>query len=278
MSDRIAYMPLNTYPEAAPDLAIRAALGLAVALGCGVQASAFAVSIPQVASPMAGFLIDVDGMARAAEERSKADCQRLQTLVESLGPAGPKVAIKTHRMVLGAALEAATAEARYFDLALLPWDAGTVSAQDMAQALVFGAGVPVILVPESVPAGPVDHIAIAWDESRVAARALGDALPLLAPGGRVSVLTVQGEKTLRNSGIAQALASALAQRGYRAEAVDIALNGRSIAGALQDNAKSAGAKLLAMGGFGHSRLRDFILGGATQGIFADLRMPVLLAH
>ena len=69
-------------------------------------------------------------------QRSKADCQRLQTLVESLGPAGPKVAIKTHRMVLGAALEAATAEARYFDLALLPWDAGTVSAQDMAQALV----------------------------------------------------------------------------------------------------------------------------------------------
>ena len=278
MSDRIAYMPLNTYPEVAPDAAIRAAMGLAGALGCRLQVSTFAVSIPQVASPMAGFLIDVDGMARAAEERSKAECQRLQALVESYGHHCAKAVIKTHRMALGAALEAATSEARYFDLALLPWDAGTVSAQDMAQALVFGAGVPVILAPASATVGPVDHIAIAWDESRVAARALGDALPLLAPGGRVSVLTVQDEKTLRNSGIAMALAAALEQRGYRAEAVGIALNGRSIAGALQDNALSAGAQLMAMGGFGHSRLRDFILGGATQGIFADLRMPVLLAH
>ena len=68
MSDRIAYMPLNTYPEAAPDAAIRAAMGLAGALGCRLQVSTFAVSIPQVASPMAGFLIDVEGMARATAD------------------------------------------------------------------------------------------------------------------------------------------------------------------------------------------------------------------
>lgn len=278
MTHRIAYMPLNTYPEVASDPAIRAALGFAVALGCDVQVATFAVSIPQVASPMAGFLIDVEGMARIAEERSQDDCRRLQALVESLAQAGPTAVVKTHRTVLGAAVEAASAEARYYDLTLMPWDAGVGSAQEMAQALVFGAGVPVILVPASGPVGQVDHVAIAWDESRVAARALGDALPLLAAGGRISVLTVQDEKTLRHSGIARALAATLEQRGFRAEAVDVALDGRSIAGALQDQALSLGAKMLAMGGFGHSRLRDFILGGATRGILADLRLPVLLAH
>lgn len=278
MPNRIAYMPLNTYPEAAPDAAVLALIGFAAALGCGLHVATFAVDIPQVASPLGGFLINVEEMARAAEDRSKAECERLRALVEGAVGAKPTVQILNHRLVLGAALDAATAEARYFDLALLPWDAETVSAQDMAQSLVFGSGVPVILVPPSTAAGTVDHIAIAWDESRVAARALCDALPLLAADGRVSVLTVKDEKALSRSGIAQTLAASLELRGYTARAIDITLDGRTIAAALQDSAQKEGAQLLAMGGFGHSRLRDFILGGATKGVFGDLRMPVLLAH
>lgn len=278
MPNRIAYMPLNTYPEAAPDPAVLASIGLAASLGCGLHVSTFAVDIPQMLSPMAGVLINAEGMARAAEDRSKAECERLRALVEGAVSAKPAIQILNHRLVLGAALDAATAEARYFDLALLPWDAETVSAQDMAQSLVFGSGVPVILVPPSTAAGTVDHIAIAWDESRVAARALCDALPLLAAGGRLSVLTVQDEKALSRSGIAQTLAASLELRGYPARAVDVTLDGRTIAAALQDSAQKEGAQLLAMGGFGHSRLRDFILGGATKGVFGDLRMPVLLAH
>jgi nucleotide-binding universal stress UspA family protein len=143
---------------------------------------------------------------------------------------------------------------------------------------VFGAGVPVILVPPSTAASSIDHIAVAWDGSRVAARALCDALPLLAAGGRVSVVTVQGEKSLSGSSMAQTLTASLERRGYTANTVNITLEGRTIAKALQDAALSEGAQLLAMGGFGHSRLRDFILGGATKGVLSDLRMAVLLSH
>lgn len=278
MHNRIAYMPLNTYPEAAPDPAVLASIGFAASLGCGLHVSTFAVDIPQMLSPLAGVLINVEGMARAAEDRSKADCERLRTLIESAATTKLNVQVINHRLVLGAALDAAAAEARYFDLALLPWDAETVSTQDMAQSLVFGSGVPVILVPPATAGGTVEHIAIAWDESRVAARALCDALPLLPAGGRLSVLTVQDEKALSGSEIAQTLAASLELRGYSARAVDVTLDGRTIAAALQDSAQKEGAQLLAMGGFGHSRLRDFILGGATKGVFDDLRMPVLLAH
>jgi nucleotide-binding universal stress UspA family protein len=278
MPDRIAYMPLNTYPEAAPDAAILAAVRFAASLGCGLHVSTFAVDIPHLSSPMAGVLINVEGMARAAEDRSKAECQRLRVLIERAAAGIPNAQVRNQRLMLGTALDAATVEARHFGLALLPWDAETISAQDMAQWLVFGAGVPVILVPPTTTASAVDHIAIAWDESQVAARALGDALPLLADGGRISVLTVLNEKGLSNSDIAQTLAASLALRGYNAKAVDITLDGRSIAVALQDAAQKEGAQLLAMGGFGHSRLRDFILGGATKGVFGELRMPVLLAH
>lgn len=278
MPKRIAYLPLNTYPEAAPDPEILAAVGFASSLGCGLHVSTFAVDVPHTASPIGGFFIDVEGMARATEERSKAECGRLQALIEGAAQPELDVSIGHHTAVMGAGLDAAAAEARLFDLAILPWSVETLSAQDMAQSLVFGAGVPVILVPPSTAAGAITHIAIAWDGSRVAARALCDALPLLAAGGRVSVVTVQGEKSLSGSGIAHTLAASLERRGYSANAVNISLEGRTIATALQDGSIAEGAQLLAMGGFGHSRLRDFILGGATKGVFGDLRLPVLLAH
>lgn len=278
MPNRIAYLPLNTYPEAAPDPAILAAVGFAASLRCGLHVSTFAMDVPPTASPISGFLINVEGMARAAEDRSKAECKRLQTLIEGVARPEVHLSMGKHTVMLGAAPDAASAEARLFDLALLPWSADTLSAQDMAQSLVFDAGVPVILVPASAAAGSIDHIAVAWDGSRVAARALCDVLPLLAAGGRVSVMTVKGEKSLSDSHVAQTLATALEGRGYTAKAINVALDGRSIAIALQDAAISEGAQLLAMGGFGHSRLRDFILGGATKGVFADLRLPVLLSH
>jgi nucleotide-binding universal stress UspA family protein len=278
MPNRIAYLPLNTYPEAAPDPAILAVIAFAASLGCGLHVTTFAVDIPPTVSPIGGFLINVEGMARAAEERSKAECARLQDLIKAAAGPDLDLSIDNRIAVLGVAMDAAATEARTFDLALLPWSAGSLSAQDMAQSLVFGAGVPVILVPPSPAAGAVDHIAFAWDGSRAAARALCDALPLLAAGGDVSVVTVQGEKSLSGSGLATTLTASLERRGYNARAVNITLDGRTIAKALQDTALSEGAQLLAMGGFGHSRLRDFILGGATKGVFADLRLPVLLSH
>ena len=265
MPDRVAYIPLNTYPEAAPDDAILGAISFAGALGCKVHVSTFAVDIPSVGSPLGGYLINVEGMARAAEERSRAECKRLQALVEKTGSAGLGVSVTSHEVVMGGTPSSAATEARYFDLSLVPWSAEAVATQDMAQSLVFGSGLPVILVPPTTATGTVEHIAIAWDESRVAARALGGALWILPPGGKVSVLTVHDEKALTGAGLAQTLASSLDLRGYDAKAVDLTLDGRNIATALQDAALAEGAQLLVMGGFGHSRMRDFILGGATKG-------------
>jgi nucleotide-binding universal stress UspA family protein len=278
MQNRIAYMPLNTYPEAAPDAAVLASVGFAASLGCGLHVSTFTVDIPPVASPLGGFLINIEGLTRAAEDRSKAEGERLKTLIEGATRSKPETQILNHRLVLGAALGAAVSEARYFDLALLPWVADMMSAQDMAQALVFDSGVPVILVPPSTKTGLVDHVAIAWDESRVAARALCDALRVLPAGAKVSVLTVKDEKALASSEMAQTLAATLELRGFNARAVETTLDHRTIAAALQDSALNEGAQLLAMGGFGHSRMRDFVLGGATKGVFSDLRLAVLLSH
>lgn len=278
MPDRIAYIPLNTYPEGPSDAATMATIGLAETMDCGMHVATFAVNVPPVASPLGGFLINVEGMARAAEARSKAECDRLRALIEAGAKGNRAITFVHHQPVMGAALDWAAVESRYFDLALLPWSPASASAQDMAQSLVFGSGIPVVLVPPTARIERVDHIAVAWDESRVAARALGDALRLLADGGRVTVLTVQDEKVLSDTGVAETLAASLGLRGFAARAVNLRLDGKPIANVLQDAAISEGAHLLAMGGFGHSRLRDFVLGGATKGVLADLRIATLLAH
>jgi len=273
----MAYMPLATYPEAVSDETIRAAAGLAASLGSALNVTTFSVDIPRVPSPLAGLLIDIPALVQAAETKSKYECDRLQRLVQGI-VASPAVTCTSRKVVLGGMLDAAAIEARYYDLAVLPWSKDTVSAQHLIEAVVFGSGRPTILVPGSARPAALDHIAIAWDASRVAARALGDALPLLAEGGRVTVLTVRDEKPLGGSALAGLLASSLEKRGYDATPLEITLRERTIAQALQDTALEQGAQVLAMGGFGHSRFRDFILGGATMGVFADLRLPVLLAH
>lgn len=275
---RIAYMPLATYPEPVEDESILAAAGFAAALGCTLHVTTFAIDIPLAPSPLGSLFLDIPGLVQAAEDRSRTECRRLRELVHGAagGRSGPHGADR--EVVLGSAADAAAAEARYFDLAVLPWSAETPAAQDMAQAVVFGSGRPAVVVPPTARPAALDHVAVAWDASRVAARALGDALPLLAEGGRVSVLTVRGEKPLDGTDLAAALATALERRGIRAEPVDIELGERSIAEALQDAAVARGARLLAMGGFGHSRIRDFVLGGATSGVLAQLRLPTLLSH
>lgn len=275
---RIAYMPLNTFPEAVADESIRAAADFAASLECTLHVTTFAVDIPQVSSAFGNVVLDIPGLVRAAEEKSKAECRRVQDLVQGAAGSRLNVDCMDREVVLGATLDAAATEARYFDLAVLPWSGENVESQDMAQAVVFGSGRPAILVPPSAHLATFDHIAIAWDASRVAARALGDALPLLGEGARVSVLTVQDEKPLGESDLAGALASSLENRGFRAAPLEITLNKRTIAEALQDTALSEGAQVLVMGGFGHSRVRDFILGGATKGVLTQLRLPTLLSH
>ena len=278
MRKRTAYMPLPTYPVSVADESVLAAAGFAASLECALEVETFSVDIPRVSSPLAGLLIDIPGLVRTAEEKSKAECHRLQSLVQGAAGAHPDLVCTSRETVLGGMFDAAAAAARYFDAAVLPWSSDTVVAQHVAEAVVFGSGRPTFLVPPTARAGTLDHIAIAWDASRVAARALGDALPFLAEGGRLSVLTVQDEKPLGGPDLAGILATTLRKRGLNATPVAIPLGGRTIAGALQETALSVGAQVLAMGGFGHSRVRDFVLGGATKETFADLRLPVLLAH
>lgn len=153
---------------------------------------------------------------------------------------------------------------------------GLLSERLLAEHLLFDSGRPLLLVPPTWTGTiVVDRAAIAWDNSAAAARALGDAIALFDVRN-VALLAIEGDKPF-GMGIERAVVIAMAaRRGLTAELVSADLAGRSIATALQQEAGDAG--LLAMGGFGHSRLRRFILGSATAGVLAHPTMPILLAH
>ncbi len=275
---RIAYMPLITYPDSQPDESVESGVALATAIGCELHATTFSVDIPRVSAPIGGMLINIPGMVRTIEEASHVRCRHLQAFLSEKAGAHTKVHFSMRESQLGSTGDAAAYEARYFDLALLPWSKESPVVSDFAQTVVFGAGRPSILIPAGVTSAPVKHVAIAWDASRVAARALADLMPLLPEDCRITVLTVQDEKPLPRNNIAESLAASLQQRGYHAVAHVATLGRRRIGAALQEAALNAGAQILAMGGFGHSRVRDFVLGGATKDVFADLSLPVLLSH
>jgi nucleotide-binding universal stress UspA family protein len=111
-----------------------------------------------------------------------------------------------------------------------------------------------------------------------AARAVADALPLLTRAKRVHIVTVSNEKRIDTRRSGPELARHLARHGVDVilETVDAA--GRSIGGALEAATRVHDSDLLVMGAYGHSRLREFVLGGATRSMITRPPLPVLLSH
>lgn len=94
----------------------------------------------------------------------------------------------------------------------------------------------------------------------------------------VTVASVTDEKALPDKDPSSRLAEYLSRHDISATVAQVQTRGRLIAETLQEHAREIGADMLVMGGFGHSRMRDFVLGGATSGVLKDLRLPVLLSH
>ena len=152
---------------------------------------------------------------------------------------------------------------------------------DFADRLVMESGRPVLFVPRHGRAAPVfDHVVVGWNCSREAARALHDALPLLKQAEKVSLVWVDPpqEAPTRRRPLEDVL-SALQRHGVAAEGHGISSDGHHDAGAaLLAHAHDADADLLVMGAWGHSRLREYVFGGATRHVLEEMNIPVLMAH
>ncbi len=273
------FLPLLTYPDANAEAIAANAVAVAAQMHGDLHAVAFNAEIPGVSSALSRRLMNVPAMIREAESSSSERGDVLLRKLDELAGTA-EIAVTTERMAGAIALlgELAAEQARYFDLSLVGWEAANATSKATARTIVFGSGRPTMILPELSQVNTLKHIAIAWDGGRAAARAVADALPFLQQASEISVLTVTGEKPLKEQEAAERLAQGLRQRGLAAQASSIIAEDCPIATTIQSHAVGLRADLLVMGAFGHSRVRDFVLGGATKGVLDNLLLPVLLSH
>jgi nucleotide-binding universal stress UspA family protein len=152
---------------------------------------------------------------------------------------------------------------------------------DVTDRLVLGSGRPVLIIPNEGPQRDVgDRVLVAWNAHREVARAVFDALPLLQRAKEVRVIWVnpQSEGELVQDIPAADICTALARHGVKCEATQAVQPRTNVGQTLLAQAKDCAADLLVMGCYGHSRLREFVLGGASEHILRHMSIPVLMAH
>ncbi|WP_274627310.1 universal stress protein [Arvimicrobium flavum] len=274
-----ALLPLATYPDASADTVPGYAISVAKQLDADVHALALVADIPDVANALSRVLLKLPEMIREAEATSaKRAAHLLDAVKREAAASGVTATTGEIRGETALLADEAAVNARYFDLSIIGLEAGNDTSRMIAEAVVFGSGRPTLLLPEQRKTGAIEHVAIAWDGTRVAARAVADARMFLARANQITVLTILDEKPLNEKNAGERLAQDLQSRGLPAKAASIHAEDCPIAETLQRKAVELGCDLLVMGGYGHSRLRDFVLGGATEGVLGDLRLPTLMAH
>lgn len=267
------YLPLLTYPDPFTEIVLGNAVDLANNLGATLYATVIDVSIPPIVNPWPIFL-DTGEMMEQAERRSRQLGEALAAaLRKRCGQVGIVPEIDTITVSQPDAFDIVTEQARLFDFTLT--QSGTQFAS-FAEALIFGAGRPAILYPDRTCSGRIEHVAIAWDGSRAAARALADASVFIDRADRISVIGVRDEKPVGET--VASLLDAFVARGATAAAEVFDAGEMTIGHAIQSKAVELRADLLVMGGYGHSRLREFVLGGATSGVLSNTMLPVLMSH
>jgi nucleotide-binding universal stress UspA family protein len=152
--------------------------------------------------------------------------------------------------------------------------------QGFVEAVLFGSGRPIILVPPGVHMPTAERALVAWDGTRSAVRALHDALPILTRSHReVVVVTVTDDKDLRPSRSGDEVCRYLGRWGVQARFEPLQRGNRNVGDVLLGRAEEIQAALVVMGAFGHAKEREFLFGSATRDIFqSTLKTAVLLSH
>lgn len=272
-------IPILTYPEPTSAEGLKTAVTVVAAMKSALTAFAVEVELHVRPHMMTDLVLDVQGMAQEAEARSHragaALLERLGTLAAAAGLEHTRLSI---RRVLPLITDLLVRQARMHDLTIFSLASGDGQARWYAEEIIFGSGRPVLLLPVSDTDRPaLDRVTVAWDYSRAAARALADAMPFLHAAQSVNVVCVTDEKDVAGHD-PKGLMEHLRRHGLTVAYDEIKTAGSSIHDVIRDYTTGVNADLLVMGAFGHSRLRQFVLGGATRSLLEAPYVPTLLSH
>ncbi len=274
-------LPLTSYPTPTQKQAVENAVAVAESFGALVSAVAFEVDVQ---SPVGLYAdpVGISGILAADRKKSAYNARDLLSNFETIAAA--RGIAHDHSLLQCRLLEIPgrlVDEARFFDLAMVPLKEAVAIELDIAEKLVFEFGRPVLIFPDDskreLPAS-LKNVAVAWDFSRPATRAIADALPLLQRAKQVRVFTVVDDKPIDKSQSVAKLAKHLARHGVEIVSEDVKSNGRAIGDVFEAYVGQHKIDLLVMGAYGHSRVREFILGGATRSILNRPPTWVFLSH
>lgn len=276
MSIRDIMLTMLSYPEPTPLSSIKAAGQLARQHGARLSGALCVPQLPAISNFLADKLV---GANEAIAEENRKSERQAQALTAELARVAGTESADIRRIETGNVVDPrpVAEHARLFDLALLPIH-GHPEANLIAETLIFSSGRPVMLLPPVDDLAEISKVVIGWDGSRPAARATGDSIPFLKRAERVEVVTITGEKPLSDGLTLDAVRRHLERHEIEATSLEVPADGADAGTALLRHCEQGGAKLLVMGAYGQSRIREFVLGGATRTIFADARLPVLLSH
>ncbi len=172
--------------------------------------------------------------------------------------------------------------ARYADMAVLgqiePNGEGETTLH-LPEDVVLAAGRPALVIPYIGPGERLgERVMVAWDGGREAARAVNDALPMLERARSVVVLVINPTRGDHGAEPGADISLHLARHGITVEAQHLEIKDLSVGDALLSRLADEDIDLLVMGAYGHSRLREFVLGGVTRQIFEQMTVPVLMSH
>ncbi len=255
------------------------AISLAAALDAHLAGIAFLYD-PIVPASGTGYIpAEVIETQQADNEKAAKDA------IARFSAASSRAGISAEPLTLSASLAGAGEQfarlARRFDLAVVGQAEPDVSAVEeiIAESTLFGSGRPMIMVPyiQKAPL-KLDNVMVCWDGSRPAARAIADAMPLLEKARRVEIVIITNERGKQDEIEGADMGQHLARHGLKVDVHRIAGGNIDVADALLSHSADSGTDFIVMGGFGHSRLREFVLGGVTHSILRSMTVPALMSH
>jgi len=257
----------------------------AVSLAAGFNAHLDAVSVGYVATSAAYVMEGGAAVAAVFEMERERAVERAETALTVFETEARHAGISYGCHPVGAipadAIDMVGAMARLYDLNIvLQPDADQGSFDDdLLQEILFQAGGPVLFLPHIFRGVfKTRRIGIAWDGSRVAARALRDAMPFLSRAEALVIIAVNEASSTPREASADGLARHLARLGLEARIVTLSASRADVQPMILSLAADESLDLLIMGGYGHSRLQERVLGGVSRAMLQTMTVPTLMSH
>lgn len=254
---------------------------ISIAETFGAHAAGVAFSYDPIIPPTVLGGIPAAYIDQQREENDKSANEAVERFDEAARRAGLSFESRAIGGSVAGAAESFGTIARRFDLSVVGQaEPERIAPEELIiEAALFSSGRPVVVVPYiQKGALKLDRVMVCWDASRNAARAVADAMPFLRRAKAIDVVIVASERLKSDEIPGADIGQHLARHDLKVDVKRIVSTDTDVANTILSHAADSSADFIVMGGYGHSRLREFILGGATRGILSSMTVPVLLSH